>query len=177
MSLPISSHYEALIEVGLRLKAQGLLAASHAEREAGAALSEEYQISLFIPNCYLRTLFKDSCVTPGLAPGIQPSQRWLLDGRVKPGHDVSKAYEQPAVNLVGLEMHRIAGLVLDPNLDARRLGEVIENLRGLALGKLGAIKIDADCNVAIGGACERLHDWPVRQDIGRHVDFVLGGID
>ena len=34
-------------------------------------------------------------------------------------------------------MHRIAGLVLDPNLDARRFGEVIENLRGLPLGKLG----------------------------------------
>ena len=28
-----------------------------------------------------------------------------------------------------------------------------------------------------GGACERLHDGPVCQDIGRHVDFVLGAID
>jgi hypothetical protein len=32
-------------------------------------------------------------------------------------------------------MHRISGLVLDPYLDAWRLGEVIENLRGLALGQ------------------------------------------
>jgi hypothetical protein len=50
--------------------------------------------------------------------------------------------------LVALEVHRIAGLVLDPQLDARSLGEIIENLRGLALGKLGAIEIDADRNTA-----------------------------
>ena len=37
--------------------------------------------------------------------------------------------------------------------------------------------LDADRNAAIGGARERLHDWPVRQDIGGHVDFVLGAID
>ena len=41
-------------------------------------------------------------------------------------------------------------LVLDPNLDARRFGEVIENLRGLALGELGAVEIDADRNTTIG---------------------------
>jgi hypothetical protein len=46
--------------------------------------------------------------------------------------------------------------VLDPYLDARSLGEIIENLRGLALGKLGAIEIDADCNAAIGSAREPL---------------------
>jgi hypothetical protein len=34
--------------------------------------------------------------------------------------------------------------VLDPYLDTRRLGEVIENLCGIPLGKLGAIEIDAD---------------------------------
>jgi phytoene dehydrogenase-like protein len=62
-------------------------------------------------------------------------------------------------------------------LDDGRLGEVIENLCGLALGKLGAIEIDADRNAAIGGARESLHDWPVRQDIGGHIDFVLGAID
>jgi hypothetical protein len=67
--------------------------------------------------------------------------------------------------------------VLDPYLDAWRLGEGIENLRGLALGKLGAVEIDADRNAAIGGARERLHDGPARQDIGRHVDFMLGAID
>jgi hypothetical protein len=39
--------------------------------------------------------------------------------------------------------HQVAILVLDPYLDARRLGEVIENLRGLALSKLRAVKIDA----------------------------------
>jgi hypothetical protein len=46
-------------------------------------------------------------------------------------------------------MHRGAGLVFDPNLDARRLGEVIENLCWRALGKLSAVKIDADRNAAI----------------------------
>ena len=46
--------------------------------------------------------------------------------------------QQSAVDLVALEVHRIAGLVLGPYLDAWRLGEVIENLRGLALGELGA---------------------------------------
>jgi hypothetical protein len=34
-----------------------------------------------------------------------------------------------------------------------------------------------DWHSAIGGARERLHDGPVRQDIGGHVDFVLGAID
>jgi hypothetical protein len=38
-------------------------------------------------------------------------------------------------------MHRIAGLVLEPYLDPRRFGEVIENLRGFALGKLSAVEI------------------------------------
>jgi hypothetical protein len=68
-------------------------------------------------------------------------------------------------------------LVFDPYLDARRFGEIIENLRGLALGKLCAIEIDADCNAAIGSARERLQDWPVRQNIRGHVDFMLGAID
>ena len=85
--------------------------------------------------------------------------------------------QQSPVDLVAFEVHRRAGLVLDPYLDTRRLGEVIENRRGLALGKLGAIEIDAECNAAIGSARERLHDWPVRQDIGGHVDFMLGAID
>jgi hypothetical protein len=81
------------------------------------------------------------------------------------------------LNLVGLEMHGITGLVLDPYLDAMRFGEVIENFRGLALGKLCAVEIDADRNATIGGTRERLHDRPVRQDIRRHVDFTLGAID
>jgi hypothetical protein len=51
--------------------------------------------------------------------------------------------QQLAVDLIALEMHRIARLVLDPDLDARRLGEVIENLRGLALCKLDAVEIDS----------------------------------
>jgi len=53
-------------------------------------------------------------------------------------------------------VHRIAGLALDPYLDARRLGEVPKDLRGFALGKLCAVEIDADRNAAIGGARERL---------------------
>jgi hypothetical protein len=32
-------------------------------------------------------------------------------------------------------------------------------------------------NATIGGARERLHYGPVRQDIGGHVDFTLGAID
>jgi hypothetical protein len=74
-------------------------------------------------------------------------------------------------------VHRGAGLVLDPYLDARRLGEIPKDLRGLALGKLGAIEIDSDRNATIGGARESLHDWPVRQDIRGNVYFTLGAID
>jgi hypothetical protein len=83
----------------------------------------------------------------------------------------------PPVDFVALEVHRIAGLVLDPYLDAGRLGEVIENLCWRALGKLSPVEIDADRNATIGGARERLHDGPVRQDIRGHVDFMLGAID
>ncbi|HEY8032180.1 MAG TPA: hypothetical protein VIF02_07350 [Methylocella sp.] len=79
--------------------------------------------------------------------------------------------------MVAFEVHRIAGLVLDPYLGARRFGEVIENLRGFALGKLGAIEIDADRNAAVGGARERLPDGPVGQHTGRHVDLVPGAND
>jgi len=43
-----------------------------------------------------------------------------------PGKVSSAGAQQPAVNLVALEMHRGAGLVLDPYLDARRLCEVIK---------------------------------------------------
>ena len=59
--------------------------------------------------------------------------------------------------MVALEVHRGAILALDPNLDARRLGEVIDS--------------------TIGDTRERLHGGPVGQHIGRHVDFVPGGID
>jgi hypothetical protein len=45
------------------------------------------------------------------------------------------------------------------------------------LSKLGAVEIDAHLDTAIGGTRERLHDWPVRQDIGGHVDFMLGAIN
>ena len=84
---------------------------------------------------------------------------------------------QLAVDLVALEVHRSAVLVFDPNLHARRFGEVIEYLRGLSLGKLSPVKINTDMDAAIGGARERLHDWPVRQDVGGHIDFMLGAID
>jgi hypothetical protein len=53
-------------------------------------------------------------------------------------------------------MHRGAGLVFDPNLDAWRLGEVIEILCWRALGKLSAVKIDANLDTTIGGAREQL---------------------
>jgi hypothetical protein len=59
--------------------------------------------------------------------------------------------QPPSVNLIALEVHRIAVLVLDPYLDARRLGKVPKDLRGLALGKLRAVEIDADRNATIGG--------------------------
>ena len=47
----------------------------------------------------------------------------------------------------------------------------------LASGKLSPVKINSHLDATIGGACERLHDGPVGQHIGRHVDFVLGAID
>jgi hypothetical protein len=53
--------------------------------------------------------------------------------------------------LVAREVHRIAGLVLGPYLDAWRLGEIPKDLPGLAIGELGAVKIDADRNTTIGG--------------------------
>ena len=62
-------------------------------------------------------------------------------------------------------------------LNAGRLGEVLKDLRWLAIGELDSVEIDAQFDAAIGSARERLHDWPVRQDIGGHVDFMLGAID
>ena len=53
----------------------------------------------------------------------------------------------------------------------RRLGKLMEGLHGLALGKLGAVEIDAHLDAAIGGARERLDDWAVRQHVSRQVDF------
>ena len=43
-----------------------------------------------------------------------------------------------------------------PNLDAGRLGEVMEGLPGLVLGKLGAMEIGADIDAAIGGSSRKL---------------------
>ncbi len=57
-----------------------------------------------------------------------------------------------AVELITLEVHQGAILVLDPYLDARRLGEVIENLCWLALGKLSAVEIDMHLDATIRGA-------------------------
>jgi hypothetical protein len=41
--------------------------------------------------------------------------------------------------------------VLDPYLDTRRRGEIIEDLRGLAPGILAAVEIDADLDATSGG--------------------------
>jgi hypothetical protein len=65
----------------------------------------------------------------------------------------------------------------DPYLDAWRLGEVTENLCGLSLGELCAVEINANLDAAISSTRERLHYGPVRQDIGGHIDFMLGAID
>jgi hypothetical protein len=62
-------------------------------------------------------------------------------------------------------------------LDAERLGEVMEDLRGLALGKQSAVEIDATLDYVIGGASKRLHDWPVSADICGRADFIPGAID
>jgi hypothetical protein len=42
-------------------------------------------------------------------------------------------------SVAGREVHRRAGLVLDPYLDAWRIGEIIEDLRGLTLLELLAV--------------------------------------
>ena len=47
-------------------------------------------------------------------------------------------------------------MLLGPNLDAGRLGEVMEGLPGLVLGKLGAMEIGADIDAAIGGSSRKL---------------------
>jgi hypothetical protein len=52
--------------------------------------------------------------------------------------------------LVALEVHEVAVLALDPYLDAWHLGEVQKNLRGLSLGELCAVKINANLDAAIG---------------------------
>jgi hypothetical protein len=67
---------------------------------------------------------------------------WAKAGDHRRGKVRGAGAQQAPVNLVALEVHRGARLVLDPYLDARRLGEVIKNLRGLALGKLSPVKID-----------------------------------
>jgi len=54
--------------------------------------------------------------------------------------------------LVALQVRRRGGLVLGPDLDSWRLGEIPKGLRWRALGKLGAIEIDARCNASIGDA-------------------------
>jgi hypothetical protein len=43
-------------------------------------------------------------------------------------------------------------MLLGPNLDAGRLGEVMEGLRGLVLGNLNAMEIGADIDAAISGS-------------------------
>jgi hypothetical protein len=63
------------------------------------------------------------------------------------------------------KVHQRAGVPLDPYLNTRRLGEVTENLCGLSLGELCAVEINANLDAAISGTRERLHDWPVRQDV------------
>jgi len=46
-----------------------------------------------------------------------------------------------------------------------------------AIGKLGVVEIDMHLDASIGSACERLDYRPVRQNIGRKVDFVPRCID
>lgn len=61
-----------------------------------------------------------------------------------------------AVDLVRLQMHRCAVVALGADLDARRVGEVLENIRWFAFGKLGSVEIDPHLDAAIGRPCERL---------------------
>jgi hypothetical protein len=43
-------------------------------------------------------------------------------------------------------------MLFGPNLDAGRLGEVMEGLRRLVLGKVNAMEIGADIDAAISGS-------------------------
>jgi hypothetical protein len=85
--------------------------------------------------------------------------------------------QQPPVALIALEVHRRGGFVLGHSLDAGRLGDVPKDPRWRALGKLGAVEIDAHLDAAISSACKRLDDRPVGQDIRGQVDFMLGAFN
>jgi hypothetical protein len=50
----------------------------------------------------------------------------------------------PPVDLVALEVHRRAVVALVPNLNAGRLGEVVETFAGRALGQAGADRVHVE---------------------------------
>src|SRR5664279_5498960 len=81
------------------------------------------------------------------------------------------------IDLVALEVHRRAVVAFGAYLDGGRLGEVMKDLRVLALAKLGAVEVDANLDPTISGTDERLHDRPVSYDVCGHVDFMPGAVD
>ena len=60
--------------------------------------------------------------------------------------------DKALINTPAAEVHRCAVVALGQDLDGGRLGEVLKDLRGLALGKLCAVEIDAHLDATIGRA-------------------------
>jgi hypothetical protein len=88
------------------------------------------------------------------------SHKYAPQREFKYKHKTYRLMKQQPVNLVALKVHRRGGLVLGPYLDARRLCKVMKHFRGLTLGKLDAIEIDAHLDAAIGVARERSNHCP-----------------
>src|SRR5262249_9083052 len=67
--------------------------------------------------------------------------------------------------------------LLDTDFDTGSFGQSLENLRSLGFSQSTGVEINTHFDATIGRACECLNDRPVRQNIGRKIDFMLCAVD
>ena len=82
-----------------------------------------------------------------------------------------------AINPVAFKVHEGRAFLLDTDFDARSFGQSLESLRSLGFSQSTGIEINTHFDAAIGRARECLNDRPVRQNIGRKIDFMLCAVD
>jgi hypothetical protein len=78
-----------------------------------------------------------------------------------------------AIDLVAFKVHQGRAFLLDTDFHAGSFGQSLESLRSLGFSQSTGIEINTHFDATIGRVCECLNDRPVRQNIGRKIDFMF----
>lgn len=102
-----------------------------------------------------RLILGNATYWPALGARASRLENWAsklcLNAAAASALSITTRAQQVAVDLVALEMHRRPMIAFRADLDAGRFSEIPKDLCRLAIGKLGAVEIDAHRDTSIGG--------------------------